>query len=250
MSAPVRAIRDNAGSSLTDYYAKGKDYYITIEGNCTEDTTGLLNVLCLIIDDNSLDIAPEDTLYFYDGPDPSYPLLWKGNNNSLPLDRVTFYMQRTNTTGKLCVRFRTSLNSSGDHLGFLVTVECGNPCEKITPVVDSVYDRIDLRNGMVLGTGKMRMVPESVDTIFLEVAPGVYDSTQIVGFDTASYILGALLCMGHGVRFHGHGEYTHNAGWYNFADENLVFRWNLGGDTIVQQGATQPRYDGFQSTSC
>lgn len=244
------ALYDEGGDAAG--YTAGHDYRITLESNCdSTDTTGL-GRLSVYVKAIEFDITDRDTLYIYDGPNITSPLLMKRTmaNNDTEIERV--FVSASNTAGKLTIRFfaapnrDTSLNPQGFH----IVAECTKPCEQVKAFIDSTYDRINLHTGEKLGTGRMKYVPENLDTIYLEIEPGVYDSTQIVRIDTISMVLAALLCKGQGVRFHGHGEYTHNTGYYNPRDVTSKFCWNFGPDTVYQIAATDPRYDGFQTTDC
>lgn len=241
VSGPGGAMAILDDGTDTGSYSGGHDYWVTIESNCDSmDTTGVKHI-CFDVQD--IDIDCNDTLYLYDGPNTSSPVMLKINNCYASATGTRFYIGPNNTTGKITLRFRTSVGASKP-AGFKVTVDCGKPCERITAVIDSMYERINLRTGEVIARSYLKWVPAQIDTIYNA------DSTEYY-LDTVDWVEGALLCIGQGVRFYGHGEYTHNTGRYNPTDETSKFFWHLGpSDTLFQVGATRVRYDKFQTTDC
>lgn len=240
------SIYDDGGSA--NNYGRGYDYHITVEGQCSPDSNGTMKYLCFDIIEPELDISKKDTLYIYDGPDIQSPLLLKINNNYRSAQGSRFYVSARNTSGKLTLRFRSSSDTVKGR-GFCVSVDCGKPCEFITPVIDSMFVRYDLRTYDSVGVGYLRQVPELIDTTFYYIDTIRTDS--IISIDTLSWQTAALLCQGQGVIFRGHGEYTHNTGYYNPTDQTSMFYWHLGAiDTVFRKGATQIRYGGFQATEC
>lgn len=266
--AAEAAIFDDGGAE--GFYSPGHDYKLTVESNCSDyDSTGMKYMYISL---EKVDIVCTDTLYIYDGPTINDPVLIKINNCYRSNPNKSIYLGASNTTGKLTIRLRSSNGtpeSKGD--GIHLMVKCGIPCEYSEPVIDSVFDRVDLRTGEIVGHGKMRLVPEYIDTTFYkEVVQVRTDSVisitgtdttwyykldtiqtdSIIRIDTNSWVNAALLCIGHGVIFHGHGEYNHDFGYYNPTDETTLFKWKMGADTLSQIGATSARCDNFQSTSC
>ena len=83
---------------VTGAYSKNKDWSVVCsnaENPCTAP-----GVLALTF--SLFDIAPEDTLYIYDGPSTSSPLLIACNNNHTPLnaDRTVVFASPTNNSTK------------------------------------------------------------------------------------------------------------------------------------------------------
>lgn len=263
-------------------YLQGIDYRVTIESTCdTVDSTGTHIYFCITLSENHFDIGCMDTLYIYDGPTITSPLLFKGNNCYKSTDLIRFYTSDNNTSGKLTIRFRTTYHDTTEHyIGWSVNGTCEKACEMVVPVIDSVFDRVDLRTDEVIGHGIIHPVPSQIDTIFhfeyfsrtvydtiyeYDTVDGVVDShmvihthpeldsiqtDSIIRFDTGDMVMAALLCKGHGVIFHGHGEYTNNTGHYTPRDATSYFRWDFGADSAYHKALTAPRYDNFQTPEC
>ena len=271
-------IYDDGGGSGD--YTPGHDYWMTIESNCDSfDTTGLLYMGITFL---GFDVGCKDTLYLYDGPSITSPLLLKKNNCYSTSENDHFYVSPSNTTGQMTIRLRTAMRDTTveHYAGFHVKLECGRPCEYITTTIDSVFDRTDLATGAVVGHGTLKWVPAAIDTTFLvrydtldvihlldstwgedsvlTVTPRdslVIDTIQldsIISIDTLGMVWAALLCQGQGVRFHGHGNYTYNTGYYYPADSTSLLKWSFddGRDVYEDYGATVATYNGFQEPAC
>ena len=226
---------DNGGSSGN--YTAG-DYYITVTSNCAAPFRFFLQL-------DNFDISPLDTLYIYDGVDTNGAVRAKINNNMGNYVEQQIYVSSTNATGALTVRFR-AVTGTADHAGFSLSTHCGTPCERVEPVIDSVFYRT--RNGVVYDSATLRQVPV-FDTTWNIDTHG--DTLGIASIDTA-YFTGAHLCVGDGVIFKGHGIYTHEHGYYNPSDFTSYFVWNMDneGDTVEGVGVTQVEYDDYQKTGC
>ena len=266
-------------------YNQGLDYHITVESNCdTVDSNGVHIYFCVSLTETNFDIGCMDTLYVYDGPNvDTNTLVFKGNNCFKSSNIIRFYSSLSNTSGKMTIRFRTTYHDTSEHyVGWSVTATCEKACEMVVPVIDSVFDRVDLRTDEVVGHGTIHLVPSQIDTVFYytyytdtvydtsylyDTLPGgqirdsimvlspryVYDSIQtdsIIRFDTGDMIMAALLCQGQGVIFHGHGDYTYNTGYYTPRDATSFFRWDFGIDSAYHKALTAARYDGFQTPEC
>ncbi|MCX7955406.1 MAG: PKD domain-containing protein [Bacteroidales bacterium] len=118
---------DNGGASAN--YANNIDYWITFLGGAAPNTHVRLNFA-------QFDIKPDDTLYIYDGPNISSPLLSKHNNNYNPLTGSNTLVMATlnNASGALTVRFKS--NSSNNAAGWKATVICAQACQQITPQIN------------------------------------------------------------------------------------------------------------------
>lgn len=242
---------DNSqGTSGNPMY--GRDYFITIVGSCEGE-----NRLVFYLNDFSVSCI--DTLYFYDGADTNAPLITKINNFYGGHQQGDYiFISPTNNTNTVTVRFRTGditnpnlngldcyQNNGGVGHGFSMAVSCRKPCEKVTPVIEDKFYRT--RNGVVYDSGYVRMVTR-VDTVWVDDE----DHTQgIDRFDTLRF-LGAHLCIGDGVIFKGHGEYTYNYGYYTPSDATSLFTWDMAneGDTIQGVGMTSAEYTHYQKTGC
>ena len=269
-------IVDDGG--LSGPYTGGVDFHLTIRGICTDstgtDTSGFGSVLCLELQPENYDLAAGDTLYFYDGPSISSPLLVKFSHDYQSRPGASFFISSNNTTGMITIRFRARNSSETKPAGFRISVACRKPCEYVKPVIDSTYEHVALDGtGRVVTRRKMQAFPDVIDTLFTMDTITVYDTLwtdsthtsydgvynphdtvvkgDIIGYDTVSYIPGMTTCIGLGIRMHGHGEYTNNTGYYTPNDMTSKFIWlfeNL--DSIWGTGLTQVTEDQMQQTGC
>ncbi len=200
-------------------YAPGTNFSVTISA---ENPCPSPKRFCLTF--TAFDIAPEDTLYFYDGPNTAAPLLLKSNNafNSLASGRNKVFVSPTNETGTITVRFRVGTNVSG-HTGFVLRTECALPCESVEPTIDKAFYRV--RNGVVYDTGYM-----TIDSL-----------------EDGSYIDCINLCKGDDLVLNAHGTYTNYYGYYHGNDTTSTFVWDMGIDRSAPDGPdTIRRVGGYQ----
>ena len=267
--------------NTTGDYSQGHDYWLTIRSNCDSvDSTGLKHLGLTI---HAFDVGCSDTLYIYDGPDTNSPVLLKRNNCFTTDSSEHFYVSTTNVNEEITIRLRSTIHDSTEHYaGFHLELACQFPCEYTVAVIDSVFDRTDINTGEIIGHGTLRWVPAAFDTTFANryytiltewvddttwtIDPDTHDSLMhiyhhhpidtiqldsIISIDTLGMVWAALLCQGQGVIFHGHGNFTHNTGFYYPADTNTMFEWTIGSDTYNDIGATTtPPYIGFQNPGC
>ncbi len=221
-------------SSTGGLYADGPyDRNIVIHGEC-EDGDYSMSLYF-----TRFDIDPHDTLFIYDGPSTSSPLLLQANNNTNPLAFVTVFPSFFNNSNSLTLRFKTNGDGQAG-LGFHCEARCRIRCETVTPHIDSVYYKTI--NGQVIDTGYTRMVFEldttyAKDSTVWRIDPNtgarIYDVVDYDNYtlDTLWY-RGVHLCLGEGVVFRGYGEYTNYYG-YGASDNWSYFRWDFGnGDTL------------------
>lgn len=236
---------DTQGQGAPDagYPMRGVDYTLTIVGGCPGGSRMAFHV-------DELSINASDTLYVYDGPDTTGRLVAKFNYYFGGVHEGDYIFETPlNTTGMLTVRFRTGStfqsNSDGVGNGFVLTFFCGVPCETVVPVIDSVFYRT--RNGVIYDSAYTREVTQ-YDTIWRD--PDDHDAGY-TGIDTINFI-GAHLCIGDGVIFKGHGDYTFNYGYYTPSDATSEFIWDMDneGDTLRGTGLTMPSYEEYQRTGC
>ena len=260
---------DDGGQSAT-VYEGGHDYYIVVGGICDSADSNLhLSVLI-----NNYDIAPQDTLYIYDGGNTSAPLLVKLNNNFVSDSGAQFTITPSNTEKLLTIRFRTKVHDSTfTHKGFFLEFKCTYACEMVYTYIDSIYERTD-KFGNILSHHTFTTFPESFDTTFVMdtvvvtrwdtiwldsvnytintwAEDSIFRTDSIISIDTTGWVKGATLCQGQGIIFHGHGEYTHNTGWYNPSDTTTMFQWNFGtSDTLYEIFANAPLYTKYKQVDC
>ncbi len=164
---------------------------------------------------NSFDIVPGDTLFIHDGPSINSPILVACNNTLNPQIQTTIFPSPANISGKLTLRFKTNGDGvSGS--GFSISVNCRDKCETIIPVIDSFFYKT--KNGAIVDTGYTRPFTQ-IDTNWNA------DSSSFT-LDT-EYFTGVHLCLGEGVIFNGHGQYTNYYG-YGPSDISSMFEWQFG----------------------
>lgn len=227
------SVHDNGGEGR---YVAG-DYAVTVTSSCSP--------FRFFLQLSELDIDCRDTLFIYDGPSTSSPVLAKINNCTGHYEGQNIFVSPTNTTGALTIRF-LSVDSSAYGQGFTLNTNCGTPCEKVEPVIESLFYRT--RNGVIYDSAYIRNVPV-YDTTWNITAGG--DTTGISHIDT-NYFFGAHLCVGDGVIFRGHGEYTYEYGYYTPSDATTHFVWDMAneGDTLEGNGLTEITYNDYQKTGC
>ena len=227
-------------------YSGGHDYHLVIKSTC--DTLDTVNHMCIVF--SYYDIACTDTLYIYDGKSTSAPLLLKINNCYASAPGNQFFISKTNTTGMLTLRLRTTPGNNKP-AGFSIHVECNKPCENVTAHIANYYDRTD-KYGNIIQRDYLKSLPENLDTIWYYL-PGdtVNHTDSIIRIDTTSWIDGALICDGQGIIFHGYGEYTNLTGYYTPHDSTTMFLWTFGTqDTLAQRNATAPLYTKYKEIGC
>ncbi len=238
-------------------YSRGRDYCCIIESTCDSSDTATTFLSFSIM---GYDIGPYDTLYVYDGPTINDPLIVKFNNSYQSNTNSTFYIGRSNTSRKICVRFRTDIHHSDDtipHFGFALSFDCSIPCETVVAVIDDLYERLDA-DGNVLGSYHFTPLPTALDTIFERVwvvdftgeGRWTYNRDSIIRIDTIGWTDGALLCNGQQIRFHGHGEYGSHYGYYHPTDSTTLFHWDFSKSDTSGVNYTSPVYGGYNSVGC
>lgn len=245
---------DSQGTGAPDSgsYEHGRDYSLTIQSLCEDPFR-----IAMRFDEMSITCV--DTLYIYDGPSTSGTLIGKYNNytgNANPGDVV--FETPANTTGQVTLRFvtdpltdtsRTRLscytNRGNVGKGFAISVYCAVPCERVVPVIETEFYRT--RNGEVYDTSYIKLITVYDSVYYVEGDP----SSGLDHIDTNEFI-GANLCIGDGVIFKGHGNYSYNYGYYNPSDATTYFRWDMAnqGDTIAGVGVTSIEYNDYQNTGC
>ncbi|MBP5677051.1 MAG: gliding motility-associated C-terminal domain-containing protein [Bacteroidales bacterium] len=253
MSSLVIRDDDSQGGGAPEegFPMRGVDRILTVSGVCAEP----YRLAFRILENN---ISCLDTLYVYDGADTSsdrliakinsadsyyaednYVIILPDNStNMLTLRFVTDPYTDTNRTNLPCAK-------NGPSKGFAIQILCQEPCETVVPVIDSMFYRT--RNGVIYDSAFLQEVFE-YDTLFANPDDR---TSEILSIDTQSFI-GANLCIGDGVIFHGHGEYSYRYHYYTPSDSTSMFYWDLAnqGDSVVGVGATTVVYDEYQSTGC
>lgn len=219
-------------------YVGGTDYSVTMTANCPG-----INKLALKFE--LFDIAPQDTLYIYDGPSTSSVLLLACNNSLNPQNSQIVYASSVNVANTLTLRLAAHTSNGR---GFRILVSCTTPCEKVTPHIDSMFFKT--MNGQVVDTGYIKIFTtqdtsyEVKDTMVWVQLLDSLGNPLIDQFgneiwehqlhhDSILHVQeniwrGVHLCLGQGVQFLAHGEYTHSTGAYNPTDMTSTFYWNFG----------------------
>lgn len=208
------------------------DRWIVIDsGECENEELGM----SLYFDE--FDIDPGDTLKIHDGAGIDKNVIVTCNNNLNPQIQTTVFPSPANMSGKLTLEFITN----GDGLtgkGFRITVQCRAKCETIIPVIDSMYYKT--RNGVIVDSAYSRMVM-TTDTNW--------------SADSSSYVLdtqwfrGMHLCLGEGIIFNAHGEYT-NYYAYHPEDAMSMFEWNFGNGEDTAGIALTQAYAYYRDLDC
>ena len=237
-----------SGVDSTHSVGRGYDLWMTIVGSCTEP-----NTLFLVVEDLDLRLSAAgtpcaDTLFIYDGVDTSADVIWYATGNTMYPSVMEVPARPTNTLQALTLRFKVCDDcgpwdySTGR--GFSVVADCRKPCEQIVPVLDSIFYKT--RNGVPYEFGTIKHL---FDTTHVKVFDSIImDSVTVI--DSMPYD-GVNLCMGDGVIFTAHCEYSYSTGWYYPKDATTTFLWSMGtGDTIEGPGVTSVYYEDYFRVQC
>lgn len=236
----------------------GIDYYVTLQGGCPEPSR-----ISLVVD--TLLVSCLDTVYVYDGPDTNGYLIAKFNSfTGNVTEGDVLFETPANTSGMMTIRFRTDPRTdtnrmnmacerynSGVGMGFVVHLQCDIPCERVIPVIDTMFYRT--RNGVIYDSAYLQLV-HVYDTSWIDLDSNEVFNPEIDSIeqiDTNDFI-GANLCIGDGVIFRGYGDYTYRYGYYIPNDSTSFFHWDMGneGDSIEGVGASEIEYTEYQRTGC
>lgn len=227
---------------------RGYDYWITVLGDCSAP-----NAMAFVIENLDLRYSTTgspcaDTLFIYDGIDTSAPVIWYATGNSRVPAVNEIFASPTNTLQALTVRFKVCGDCGPwNHetgLGFRMVADCRKPCEQFTPILDSIFYKT--RNGVVYEYGTIKHLFDTVHRFAWDSI--LNDSVPVI--DTQPYE-GVNLCMGDGVIFTAHCEYSLSTGWYTPSDATTTFLWDMGsGDTIEGVGQNSVYYDEYFKINC
>lgn len=121
-------IYDNGGAGGN--YSTIADNVLTIYSN--DPNNG-----CVMIEIQSLDIDPSDTLFIYDGTSINDTLLhWFNNTNYDSLGTFRYAATIQNSTGALTLRFLS--DASGTGAGYQIHATCMAPCQRVIVKLDSL----------------------------------------------------------------------------------------------------------------
>ena len=237
-------IFDDGGSTK---YTNGVDYWVTITGSCDSPYVMEFSIEVMDLRMRKNGMACADTLFIYDGPTINDSLLWIATGITYHPNTRRIYPSPNNTTGAVTVRFKSCDCSNIDAStgeGFSIQVDCQFPCESYTPYIDTIFYKT--RNGEIYDFGRIKTLYDTMtvltwDSILMDSVP-VIDSIPFRGVN---------LCLGDGVIFTSHCDYSHNSGWYTPSDSTSTFTWSMGtGDSIIGVGKTSVYYEDFFKVSC
>lgn len=243
-SAGMR-IYDDGGAQAN--YRNGVDYWVTVTAVCDSPYVLTLGLDLLDLRFTTAGIPCGDTLFVYDGPTINDSLIWYATGNVFNPYTRHIYMSPQNTTNMLTIRFK-SCDCSGiakeTGSGFNIIVSCDFPCETFTPYIDSIYYKT--RNGEIYEFGRVKQLLD-IDSMM------VWDSIlldSVMSYDTTPFS-GVNLCLGDGVIFTAHCEYSNSCGWYHPTDSTTTFTWSMGtGDTILGLNKTSVYYNEYLKIGC
>lgn len=228
-------------------YSDSIDYWITIIGSCDTPMAFRFQFESLDMRFDKSGNPCADTVFVYDGPGITSPLLWYGTGDYYDPYTFNIFASPSNASQSLTLRIKSAHATNADPqtgAGFSVFVSCSKPCENITPYIDSIFYKT--RNGEVYEFGRVKHLFDTSshmmwDTILL-------DSVLVI--DTMPFE-GVNLCMGDGVIFTAHCDYTYSTGWYHPTDSTTKFSWSMGTtDTIVGKGMKSVFYDRYIKIAC
>lgn len=239
-SAGTRLVDDGGVSAA---YAAGvaSDRYITITGECELPQGFQFTIEQVDLRLKRNGEACPDTLFIYDGVDPTAPLLWYATGNTASSSAVAVYASPSNAAHALTVRLKVCGDCGtwdpATGSGFSLLAGCKLICETVTPHLDSIYYKT--RNGEVYEFARIKHLIDTVVRTVPNEALGTVDTI----IDTLTYEA-VNLCMGDGVIFTAHCDYTRYTGWYNPSDSTSHFVWNTGVEGVMMEG------DGMTSIYC
>lgn len=199
-------IVDNGGANGN--YGAGRDDWFTI----TPNSSGVISLRIL-----ECDIAPTDTLYFYNGSSAaaepvaltigSLATNWINASNGIQVGDQNVAATVQNNTGAITLHFVSAANTAGG-TGFKLQATCVQPCQRINAMID---------------------FNSSVPTPHFDEE--LNDGYYYIDF-----------CPGEPVHIVCYGDYPDNDVSYHQADNLSTFHWELGGEVINQVGATSVNY--------
>ena len=157
---------DDAGSAA-DYSSNVNDT-ITF---CPDGGASKISVAFGVNSGFSWDIDASDTLYVYDGPNTSSPLIGAYNSITDPAGAPSFTTSWGNTSGCLTLVFIS--DGSGEGTGWKAKVSCANPVQPFTPHMNAFI------NGEANGGTDLVNDLNPADTGYVDVCFG--DTIMFVG---------------------------------------------------------------------
>lgn len=248
LSSSGTRIYDDGGGLGNYSVSDSSDYWLTITGICGGD-----DKFCLIIDAVDMRMknnghACPDTLFIYDGPDTNSRVLWYATGNQVIPTTRTIFATPSNTAQALTIRLKVCADCGTWNpltgKGFSILADCRPICEDFVPHLDSIFYKT--RNGVIYEFGRVKTL---YDTSSHKVWDAfAHDSITVI--DSIPF-LGVNLCMGDGVIFTAHCDYTNYFGWYTASDSTSFFKWDMGtADSFAAVGLTSIYYDQYFRVDC
>ena len=241
-------IFDDQGPGGNYTVSENADYWYTITSICSGDAK-----LCLVVEEVDLrkknnGTPCPDTLFVYDGPDTSAPVLWYATGNVVNPNTRIIYASSRNVTQSLTIRLKVCTDCGSWNpetgKGFAMLGDCREVCEGFVPTLDTIFYKT--RNGQIYEFGRVKTLYDTTQT--WEWDPMLHDS--VLTIDSVPFF-GVNLCLGDGVVFTAHCDYDNYYGWYTASDSTSFFKWDFGtGDSLEGVGLTSVHYDQFFRIDC
>ena len=192
-----------ADAGITNFYDMGGNYTPNMDETitlCPELALGSKIQIAFAINAGfEYSIDPTDTLYVFDGPTTTSPLLGAFNSGTNPTGMNVMASFENNPSGCLTVRFVS--DGAAEATGWIANISCGNPPQPFEPHLEAFIN----------GTGPNVLNP--LDTGYVNMCFG--DSVLIVAKPDFPYSL-------------------ENAGTgYSQTADNCTYTWSVGGVGII-----------------
>ncbi len=192
-------IYDNGG--ISGNYGHNRNDVLTIYSD--NSSAGCVQIAIAL---SNLNIDPSDTLYIYDGPNTSSPLLGVLNDDmTSPYASTSIIYAATvsNGTGAITLQFVT--DGANDGNGFMIQTTCVAPCQRVNIELDSAL---------------CSHIPQQESDGYSYINVCSYDTVHI-----------AVRCT-----------YPDNGFSYNQTDATSTFSWDLGLELIDSVGLKEVDY--------
>lgn len=192
-------------------YGNNEDYYVTFYDTACYHP----NRLTAVIDE--LDIHPSDTLYIYDGPDSTYPVLFKGNNTNAS---TVLYDDVYSSSNVLTIRIKTDTAEVAN--GFSFNIVCKKICQEITMTWDSTFYKItggEALERKVIWDFEEKEIYDTITGLVVRI-----DTIWFHAFD---------ICIGDTLGISMKLDFPENNMYYHQSEDSSYYSWFFGdGDTI------------------
>lgn len=165
--------------------------------------SGDANNRCVMVDVTSLSVDEGDTLFIYDGPDTSSPLLHWLNDGNHDSEFGVFRYAATiqNPTGAVTLRFKSNATQMSE--GFQIHATCMAPCQRVEVFLDTLQ------------------------------------SSHIPQRDATDHYYYINLCPGEQVHLAAYCTYPDNDYSYHQEDATTTFQWDFDTESTEIVGGTE-----------